>query len=88
MLRPMRNWLVIQPYQSQPDPPVIGALIVPEIIYVHEGEIIAAGLGRMGLKVGDIVAFGSHSGIRYYYQGKPLLIIREEEIYLVKEKGG
>lgn len=76
-LRPLRNWVVVKPGVDQ-DPTHFPLITC-------EGTIVAVGPGRMFLKVGDTVVYSRSAGVNYQFEGDNLLIMREEDIYLVKE---
>lgn len=76
-LRPLRNWVVVKPIVTQ------SPMYIPSVLC--EGTIVAIGPGKMFLKVGDTVVYSQSAGSRYNFEGDKLLIMREEDIYLVKE---
>jgi chaperonin GroES len=72
-------------------------LYIPEIAKEKptHGVVIAVGIGRLNektgeiipidVRVGDKILFGKYSGSETKFEGKELLIVREEEILGVME---
>lgn len=61
----------------------------------QEGVVLAVGPGRysrdgiripLDVKVGDTVIFGEHSGVDIELYGKPLLVMRENEVTAIVSK--
>lgn len=72
----------------------IGALFVPDSARVKpkQGVVVAVGPGALGndnvripmeTKVGDKVIYGEYSGAEVIIDGKPYIVIKENELFLI-----
>jgi len=95
MIRPLSNRVVVQRLESSSDR-TSGGLYIPEVAKEKptQGIVVAVGEGRYGnsgllipvdVSTGDRIIFGKYSGSDVQFEGKELLIVREDEILGVIE---
>lgn len=88
-LRPLQDRVVIQRLDEETK--TAGGIIIPDshTEKPSQGKIVAVGTGyrltdgtvrNLDVKVGDTVLFGKYSGTEVKVEGKPLLIMKEDEI--------
>lgn len=88
-LRPLQDRVVVQRLDEETK--TAGGIIIPDTHTEKpsQGKIIAVGTGyrntdgsvrNLDVKVGDVVLFGKYSGTEVKVQGKPVLIMKEDEI--------
>jgi len=88
-LRPLQDRVVVQRLDEETKTP--GGIIIPDshAEKPSQGKIIAIGTGyrlqdgsvrNLDVKVGDVVLFGKYSGTEVKIEGKPVLIMKEDEI--------
>lgn len=88
-LRPLQDRVVVQRLDEETKTP--GGIIIPDnhAEKPSQGKIVAVGTGyrlqdgsvrNLDVKVGDVVLFGKYSGTEVKVEGKPLLIMKEDEI--------
>lgn len=88
-LRPLQDRVVVQRLDEETKTP--GGIIIPDshAEKPSQGKIIAVGTGyrlqdgsvrNLDVKVGDVVLFGKYSGTEVKIEGKPVLIMKEDEI--------
>ena len=88
------NCLVLPP---QPKDKTDGGIVIPETVKDSNkpqvGRVLAAGPGRitergdrlpMFVAKGDIVLFGAYAGVEQVINGKKCLIIRQDDLLMVK----
>jgi chaperonin GroES len=88
-LRPLQDRVVVQRLDEETK--TAGGIIIPDnhTEKPSQGKIIAVGTGyrntdgsirNLDVKVGDVVLFGKYSGTEVKVSGKPVLIMKEDEI--------
>ncbi|MDO9182092.1 MAG: co-chaperone GroES [Bacteriovorax sp.] len=88
-LRPLQDRVVVQRLDEETK--TAGGIIIPDnhTEKPSQGKIIAVGSGyrntdgsvrNLDVKVGDVVLFGKYSGTEVKVEGKPVLIMKEDEI--------
>jgi chaperonin GroES len=88
-LRPLQDRVVVQRLDEETK--TAGGIIIPDnhTEKPSQGKIIAVGTGyrntdgsirNLDVKVGDTVLFGKYSGTEVKVAGKPVLIMKEDEI--------
>jgi len=93
-LRPLHDRLLVQREEEATSSP--GGIVLPTGAAERpaRGEVKAVGPGRvlpngslrpLDVKVGDQVLFGTYSGTEVKVDGKPLLMLREEDVVAVVE---
>ena len=93
-LRPLHDRLLVERDEEATSSP--GGIVLPtgaaerpargEVKAVGPGRVLANGsLCPLDVKVGDRVLFGSYAGTEVKVGGKPLLMLREEDIVAVVE---
>ncbi len=94
-LQPLGDRVVIKPIAREEV--TKGGIVLPDTVKEkpQEGEIIAAGPGRMtedgkriemDVKVGDIVIYAKYAGTEFKEDGEELIILRESDILAKKGK--
>jgi chaperonin GroES len=88
--RPLHDRVLVRRVESEQK--TAGGIIIPDT--AQEGEIIAAGSGRVNddgkvtaldVKTGDRVIFGKWSGTEVKIDGEDLLIMKESDIMGIVE---
>ncbi len=88
-LRPLQDRVVVQRLEEETK--TAGGIIIPDTHTEKpsQGKILAVGTGyrltdgsvrNLDVKVGDVVLFGKYSGTEVKVEGKPVLIMKEDEI--------
>ncbi len=88
-LRPLHERVVVQRLDEETK--TAGGIIIPDnhAEKPSQGKIIAVGNGyrlkdgttrSLDVKIGDVVLFGKYSGSEVKVEGKPYLIMKEEDI--------
>jgi chaperonin GroES len=88
-LRPLQDRVVVQRLEEETK--TAGGIIIPDTHTEKpsQGKIVAVGTGyrlqdgtvrNLDVKVGDVVLFGKYSGQEVKIDGKPVLIMKEDEI--------
>lgn len=88
-LRPLQDRVVVQRLDEETK--TAGGIIIPDnhTEKPSQGKILAVGTGyrlqdgsirNLDVKVGDKVLFGKYSGTEVKVDGKPVLIMKEDEI--------
>ncbi len=88
-LRPLQDRVVVQRLDEETK--TAGGIIIPDshTEKPSQGKIVAVGTGyrntdgsvrNLDVKVGDTVLFGKYSGTEVKVEGKPVLIMKEDEI--------
>ena len=88
-LKPLQDRVVVQRLDEETK--TAGGIIIPDTHTEKpsQGKIIAVGSGyrntdgsirNLDVKVGDTVLFGKYSGTEVKVEGKPVLIMKEDEI--------
>jgi chaperonin GroES len=88
-LRPLQDRVVVQRLDEETK--TAGGIIIPDTHTEKpsQGKIVAVGTGyrltdgsvrNLDVKVGDVVLFGKYSGTEVKVEGKPVLIMKEDEI--------
>lgn len=92
-LQPLADRIVVQPLNSEEI--TKGGIVLPDTAQEksQEGKVIAVGKGKaldngqiqpLEVKVGDVVLYGKYGGTEVKdKEGKPVLIIREEEVLAI-----
>ena len=95
-LNPLHDRVVVK--RTEPDTKTSSGIIIPDNVAEKpdQGVVLAVGAGRrteagtlvpMSLTVNDTVLFGKFAGQLVKIKGEEMLILKEEEIYAVIEKG-
>ncbi len=93
-LRPLGDRVLVKPIEKKDE--VRGGLIIPDTAKEkpQEGEIVAAGKGKIGddgklipmdVKAGDKVLYGKYSGTEVKIDGQEYLIMHQEDILGIVE---
>ena len=88
-LKPLQDRVVVQRLDEETK--TAGGIIIPDnhTEKPSQGKILAVGTGyrltdgslrNLDVKVGDVVLFGKYSGTEVKVEGKPVLIMKEDEI--------
>ena len=88
-IRPLQDRVVVQRLDEETK--TAGGIIIPDnhAEKPSQGKILAVGTGyrntdgsirNLDVKVGDVVLFGKYSGTEVKVEGKPVLIMKEDEI--------
>ncbi len=88
-LRPLQDRVVVQRLDEETKR--AGGIIIPDnhTEKPSQGKVLAVGTGyrlndgslrNLDVKVGDTVLFGKYSGTEVKVEGKPVLIMKEDEI--------
>src|SRR5437763_16153143 len=96
-IRPLHDRVVVKRLENSEDK-TAGGLIIPDSAKEkpQEGEVVAVGNGKRGddgvvhpleLKPGDRILFGKYSGSDIKLDGVEYMIMREDEVLGVIEKG-
>lgn len=64
-----------------------GGLFLPDTAKEKplEGEVVAVGSKVKQVKIGDTVVYGEYAGQSFELEGEEYLIVREDEVILIKE---
>lgn len=92
-IQPLSDRLVVKPMATEVT--TKGGIILPDTAKEkpQEGEVLAAGPGRLGedgkripmdVKVGDIVIYAKYGGTELKVEGEELIILRESDVLAVK----
>ena len=95
-LNPLHDRVVVKRIEA--DTQTSSGIIIPDNAAEKpdQGTVLAVGAGRrteagtivpMSLNVNDTVLFGKYAGQTVTIKGEEVLILKEEEIYAVIEKG-
>ena len=93
-LRPLGDRVIVKPIEKKDE--IRGGLIIPDTAKEkpQEGEIIAAGKGKIGddgklipmdVKAGDKILYGKYSGTEINIEGQEYLIMHQEDILGIVE---
>src|ERR1700746_1855324 len=93
-LRPLGDRVIVKPIEKKEE--VRGGLIIPDTAKEkpQEGEIIAAGKGKIGedgklipmdVKAGDKILYGKYSGTEVKIDGQEYLIMHQDDILGIVE---
>ena len=93
-LRPLGDRVIVKPIEKKDE--VRGGLIIPDTAKEkpQEGEIIAAGKGKIGedgklipmdVKAGDKILYGKYSGTEVKLDGQEYLIMHQDDILGIVE---
>jgi chaperonin GroES len=93
-LRPLGDRVIVRPIEKKDE--IRGGLIIPDTAKEkpQEGEIIAAGKGKIGedgklipmdVKAGDKILYGKYSGTEVKLDGQELLIMHQDDILGIVE---
>ena len=88
-LRPLGDRVLVKPIEKKEE--IRGGLIIPDTAKEkpQEGEIVAAGKGKIGddgklipmdVKAGDRILYGKYSGTEIKIEGQEYLIMHQEDI--------
>ena len=88
-LRPLQDRVVVQRLDEETK--TAGGIIIPDnhTEKPSQGKVLAVGTGyrntdgsvrNLDVKIGDTVLFGKYSGTEVKVEGKPVLIMKEDEI--------
>ena len=92
-IHPLRDRLVVE---RKNETTTAAGIVIPDTASEKPmiGVVVAVGPGRLldngsvaelTVKVGDIVLFGKYAGTEVEFEGKPLVVMREEDIMGVIE---
>ena len=95
-LQPLADRVLVRPIEREDK--TKSGIILPDTVKEkpQEGEVIAAGPGRIGddskrialeVKVGDIVIYAKYGGTEIKIDDEELMILREGDILAKKAKG-
>lgn len=96
-LRPLQDRIVVKP--DDPEEVTKGGLYLPDTGQEkpNQGTVKAVGIGRrtemtgdllpMSVSEGDTVLYGKYSGAEIEVDGEKLLVMRENDVFAVVEKG-
>ena len=93
-LRPLGDRVIVRPIEKKDE--IRGGLIIPDTAKEkpQEGEIIAAGKGKIGedgklipmdVKAGDKILYGKYSGTEVKIDGQEYLIMHQDDILGIVE---
>ena len=93
-LRPLGDRVIVRPIEKKDE--IRGGLIIPDTAKEkpQEGEIIAAGKGKIGedgklipmdVKAGDKILYGKYSGTEVKLDGQEFLIMHQDDILGIVE---
>jgi chaperonin GroES len=93
-LKPLSDYVLVEPSAKETTLP--SGIVIPDTVKEkpQEGKVIAVGPGKrddkgnrvpMELKVGDTVMYKKWGGTEIKFEGKDLLLVREEDIIAVVE---
>jgi len=91
-IRPLHDRVLVR--RNEEEETSAGGIILTDSAKPSEGEIIAAGNGKilengdvrpLDVKVGDKVLFGKYAGTEVKVDGEDLLVMREDDIVGVVE---
>lgn len=88
-IRPLSDRVLIKPNPAEEK--TAGGLIIPDSAKEKplEGTIVSIGPGKkdepLTVKEGDTVIFGQRTGVEITFEGETLLIMKESEIYGIKQ---
>ncbi len=86
-MKPINDRVVVEPAKAESK--TKGGIIIPDTAKEkpQKGKIVAVGPGKDGnpmtVKKGDQVLYGKYSGQELNYDGKDLLIMREDDILII-----
>lgn len=86
-LKPINDRVVVQPAAA--DEKTSGGIIIPDTAKEkpQRGKVVAVGPGKddvkMTVKKGDTVLYGKYAGQELQFEGKDLLIMREDDILVI-----
>jgi chaperonin GroES len=94
MIKPLHNRVIVQRFETSVDK--VGSIFIPDAAKErpNQGDVLAVGPGRkaqdgrlipLEVKVGDKILFGKYAGTEIKFEGRELLIVKEEEIMGVME---
>lgn len=95
-IRPLQDRLIVECVEEETM--TAGGIIIPDTASKEkpqEGVVIAVGKGKvtaegkvlgMDVQVGDVVLFGKYAGSEIKVEGKPYMMMREDDILGVIEK--
>ncbi len=95
-IRPLYDRILVKRVEEKET--VMGGIIIPATAKEkpQEGEVVAVGQGKrledgtivpLDVKVGDRILFGKYSGSEIKLDGDEYMIMREDEVLGVLEKG-
>ncbi len=93
-ITPLSDYLLVEPVKKETTLP--SGIIIPDTAKEkpQEGKVIAAGKGRkndkgelmpMDVKVGDVVMYKKWGGTDIKFEGKELLLVKEEDVLAIVE---
>jgi len=85
-IKPLQDRIVVRPLEPQEKH--TGEIIVPDSAREKplQGEVVAIGEElRLGVRAGDRILYGKHSGSEIILDGNEYLIMREDEILGILE---
>lgn len=93
-IKPLSDYLLIEPLEKETTTP--SGIVIPDSAKEkpQEGKVIAAGPGRlndkgsrmeMQVSKGDIVMYKKWGGTEIKFEGKDMLLVKEEDILAVVE---
>jgi chaperonin GroES len=95
-VRPLHDRLIVQRLDEGEQK--VGGIIIPDTAKEkpQQGKVIAAGAGKvkddgkrvvLDVRAGDLILFGKYSGQEIKLEGEEYLIMREDEVLAVMDKG-
>ena len=94
--KPISDRVLVRPIEANEEK--VGGIIIPDTAKEkpQEGEVVSTGPGRLlesgkllgpEVKAGDRILFGQYAGTELKKGAERFLIMREDEIFAVVEKG-
>jgi chaperonin GroES len=94
-LRPLHDRIIVQRLE---DSEQSGAIVIPDSAKEkpQQGRVLAAGLGKssddgtrlaLDVKAGDTILFGKYAGQEVSVDGVDYLIMKEDDVLAIEERG-
>ena len=94
-LRPLHDRIIVQRLE---EPPRNGAILIPDSAKEkpQHGKVLAAGVGKstddgtrlpLDVKAGDTILFGKYSGQEVRVEGIDYLIMTQDDVLAIQERG-
>jgi len=94
-LRPLHDRIIVQRLEETAH---TGAILIPDSAKEkpQQGKVLAAGLGKstndgtrlpLDVKAGDTILFGKYSGQEVRLEGVDYLIMKEDDVLAIQERG-
>jgi len=94
-LRPLHDRIIVERLEETAQ---TGAILIPDSAKEkpQQGKVLAAGLGKstndgtrlpLDVKAGDTILFGKYSGQEVRLEGVDYLIMKEDDVLAIQERG-